>query len=784
MIYGRRTSPLRSAARPTDSTSSARPLPSRGGGVVRGDPRRAHGAAVGGLALDQGAAAHAGRGADRLRQDAGGVPGGDRRSGARGRRCRRRPSRRHQGGLRLAAQGALERHRAQPRAAARRHPRAAARRAASPKSRSATAVRTGDTPARGAHRDAQAPAAHPGDDARVALHPAHLRGRPRDAAHGRDRDRRRDPRHGRRQARLAPRAHARAAGPPHRRSRRCASASRPRSGRSRRWRDFLFTADREQRDASSISAIAAGIDLALELPRLAARSGDVERGVGRDLRPHRRAGPRASNHAGVRQHAAACRSGWRSTSPTASARTPSPRTTARCRAISASRPSGGSRPASCALWSPPRRSSSASTSAASTWSASSARRARSPRCCSASAAPATRSAPLRRAGSSRSRATSWSRPSRWCARSRAASSTAWWCPSGRSTSWRSRSSPRWRAEDWSEHELFDLVRRAWPFRDLERETFDEVVAMLRDGFAGRTGRRGAYLHHDRVNGRLRARRGARLAAITNGGAIPDTADYDVVLEPGELASAPSTRTSRSRAWPATSSSSATPRGGSSRSSRARCGSRTRAARRRPSRSGWARRRRAPRSCRARCRICAPRCRSARRRSGGAAGSAVGRRHRLARLDPRRRRGRRAPGGRVPRRLRARARRDADAGGAGARALLRRERRHAARPARAVRQPAQPRLGPRAAQALLPQVQLRAAGRRHRGRHRAVARRHPQLPARRGLLLPQSRDGARRAGAGAARRAGVGRALALERDRARWRCCASAAGAACRRSSSA
>ncbi|HEX2464039.1 MAG TPA: helicase-related protein, partial [Thermoanaerobaculia bacterium] len=90
------------------------------------------------------------------------------------------------------------------------------------------------------------------------------------------------------------------------------------------------------------------------------------------------------------------------------------------------------------------------------------------------------------------------------------------------------------AEDWSELELFDLVRGAWPFRDLSRETFDEVVGMLREGFAGRTGRRGAYLHHDRVNGRLRARRGARLAAITNGGAIPDTADYDVVLEPGEI----------------------------------------------------------------------------------------------------------------------------------------------------------------------------------------------------------------------------------------------------------
>src|SRR5436305_5001592 len=87
------------------------------------------------------------------------------------------------------------------------------------------------------------------------------------------------------------------------------------------------------------------------------------------------------------------------------------------------------------------------------------------------------------------------------------------------------------AEEQGEEELFALVRRAWPFRHLERKEFDEVVAMLATGFTTRRGRRGAYLHHDAVNGRLRARKGARLTAITSGGAIPDTADYQVVLEP-------------------------------------------------------------------------------------------------------------------------------------------------------------------------------------------------------------------------------------------------------------
>ena len=90
------------------------------------------------------------------------------------------------------------------------------------------------------------------------------------------------------------------------------------------------------------------------------------------------------------------------------------------------------------------------------------------------------------------------------------------------------------AEEWSEDSLFQMIRRAYPFRNLEREQFDSVVRMLAEGFTTKRGRRSTYLHHDAVNQRLRGRRGARLAAITSGGAIPDTADYAVVLEPSEL----------------------------------------------------------------------------------------------------------------------------------------------------------------------------------------------------------------------------------------------------------
>ncbi|MEO8435899.1 MAG: DEAD/DEAH box helicase [Pyrinomonadaceae bacterium] len=90
------------------------------------------------------------------------------------------------------------------------------------------------------------------------------------------------------------------------------------------------------------------------------------------------------------------------------------------------------------------------------------------------------------------------------------------------------------AEEWTEETLFEMIRRAYPYRNLERKDFDAVIRMLAEGFSTKRGRRSAYLHHDAVNRRLRGRRGARLAAITSGGAIPDTADYAVVLEPSDL----------------------------------------------------------------------------------------------------------------------------------------------------------------------------------------------------------------------------------------------------------
>jgi ATP-dependent helicase Lhr and Lhr-like helicase len=90
------------------------------------------------------------------------------------------------------------------------------------------------------------------------------------------------------------------------------------------------------------------------------------------------------------------------------------------------------------------------------------------------------------------------------------------------------------AREWPEDGLFALLRGAYPYRDLSRKEFDECVTMLAEGFSTRRGRRGALLHHDGINKMLRPRKGARLTAITSGGAIPDNADYRVMLEPESI----------------------------------------------------------------------------------------------------------------------------------------------------------------------------------------------------------------------------------------------------------
>jgi ATP-dependent Lhr-like helicase len=85
--------------------------------------------------------------------------------------------------------------------------------------------------------------------------------------------------------------------------------------------------------------------------------------------------------------------------------------------------------------------------------------------------------------------------------------------------------------EWDERALFDLFRGAYPYRNLAKDEFDQVLDMLARGYATRRGRRGALIHYDSLNRKIRSRKGSRMSAITNGGAIPEVFDFRVVLEP-------------------------------------------------------------------------------------------------------------------------------------------------------------------------------------------------------------------------------------------------------------
>lgn len=90
------------------------------------------------------------------------------------------------------------------------------------------------------------------------------------------------------------------------------------------------------------------------------------------------------------------------------------------------------------------------------------------------------------------------------------------------------------SQEWHEDALLAMFRKASPYAELDAKHFQALLSMLAEGYSGRQGVRGAYLHRDAMTGTVRGRRGSKLTAVTSGGTIPDNADYSVILEPQAL----------------------------------------------------------------------------------------------------------------------------------------------------------------------------------------------------------------------------------------------------------
>ena len=314
------------------------------------------------------------------------------------------------------------------------------------------------------------------------------------------------------------------------------------------------------------------------------------------------------------------------------------------------------------------------------------------------------------------------------------------------------------AREWDLDELFALLRRAYPYRDLLRAELDDVIRMLADGFTTRRGRRGALIHFDAVNGKVRGRRGARLTALTSGGTIPDTADYTVLLEPQ---SQPIGTINEDFAIESMQGDVFQLGNSSYRILRVeRSTVRVEDAHGQPPSIPFWLGEAPGRSDELSQGVSRLRAEIGRRLDDGLEAAVRWLQNEVGIAGP-------AAVQAVGHLAAARAALGAlpspaekvvlerffdEAGGM-----------FSARHPLALRQPREPRLGTGAAQALLPLLQLRAAGGGDRGCHRAVAHHRAQLRARGGGALSSFQHGAAAAGAGAVRRADVPGALALERD---------------------
>ena len=737
-------------------------------------------AAARGLAADRRGRGRADRRADRLRQDARRVPRLPRRAGPP--RARRAARRSHGDPLRLAAQGAVQRRPAQPRGAARRarRVRRGARASGCPEIR--VAVRTGDTPV--------------GERAKMAKRPPHIlvttpeslyillttRARPRrrcpsvrtvivDEIHAIAGDKRGA--HLALVARAARSAgHARPPG-----ARRSASGCRRPRGRSRRS-PGCSSAPGGRCRTSSTPATAASIDLAIEITDDELGAVASQRAVRPGLRSDRRAGHRST----ARRSCSSTRGGSSSAPPrrssSGSARSTSSPTTARCRARCGSPPSSKLKhgQVKCAV------ATASLELGIDVGTVDLVVQLGSPRSIATLLQRVGRSG-HHLGGTPKGRLFALTRDQLVeCA------ALVRGVRRGNLDAIALRDAPLdilaqqivatlRRRGDPPRPSSPRLVRGAAPYAELADDKLEQILVMLSEGVSDRRGRVGAHLHRDRVAGVLRGRRGARLAAITSGGAIPDNNNYAVVQWPeetqvgevdedfaiessaGDIFQLGNTawRIRRIEAGRVLVEDAERPAADDPVLVRRGAGAHPRAVRRGQ--------------------------RAARRRStpGSRAGEDADAIAAWLAAETSMALGARAADRRVPRRRPRRARRPAaqaicsiaerffDEGGG----------MQLVHP-RAARRPDQPRVGPRAAQEVLPHVRLRAPGGGHRRRHRDLARPAPQLPARYRVRLRAVAPGARprwsrRCSIGRCSRSGGGGT-----SPARSPCCAGAAASGCRR----
>ena len=81
-----------------------------------------------------------------------------------------------------------------------------------------------------------------------------------------------------------------------------------------------------------------------------------------------------------------------------------------------------------------------------------------------------------------------------------------------------------------ESDLLNLLRGAHSFAKLDASELRRLLEELAAEIGGGSVRAHPKIFYDRTGRRVRARRGARLAAITSGGTIPESGNYDVVIE--------------------------------------------------------------------------------------------------------------------------------------------------------------------------------------------------------------------------------------------------------------